>query len=125
MRRFHSSQSLRDSSVLRSSSIPLRAVLSHEIVHRVEALFKLADAIEKRVAAAQARADKLTQSILAKAFRGELVPTEAELARQEGRDYEPASVCWRGFERNETRRQVRRRNPTREDRHRMSRSIRP
>jgi len=26
-----------------------------------------------------------TQSILAKAFRGELVPTEAELARREGR----------------------------------------
>ena len=36
--------------------------------------------------------DKLTQSILAKAFRGELVPTEAELARREGREYEPASV---------------------------------
>ena len=34
----------------------------------------------------------LTQSILAKAFRGELVPTEAELARREGRDYEPASM---------------------------------
>jgi len=33
----------------------------------------------------------LTQALLAKAFRGELVPTEAELARQEGRDYEPAS----------------------------------
>lgn len=28
---------------------------------------------------------------LAKAFRGELVPTEAELARRDGRDYEPAS----------------------------------
>jgi hypothetical protein len=26
------------------------------------------------------------------AFRGELVPTEAELARLEGREYEPASV---------------------------------
>src|SRR3989442_4080518 len=63
-----------------------------EIVRRVEALFKLADAIEKRVAAATARAEKLTQAILAKAFRGELVPTEAELARREGRDYEPASV---------------------------------
>jgi type I restriction enzyme S subunit len=36
--------------------------------------------------------EKITQAILAKAFRGELVPTEAELARQEGRDYEPASV---------------------------------
>jgi type I restriction enzyme S subunit len=64
----------------------------HEIVRRVDALFKLADAIEARVAAATARADKITRAILAKAFRGELVPTEAELARQEGRDYEPASV---------------------------------
>jgi len=36
--------------------------------------------------------EKITQAILAKAFRGELVPTEAELARAEGRDYEPASV---------------------------------
>lgn len=33
---------------------------------------------------------KLTQSILAKAFRGELVPTEAELAKAEGRSYETA-----------------------------------
>ncbi len=63
-----------------------------EIVRRVEALFKLADMIEKRVEAATRRADKLTQAILARAFRGELVPTEAELARQEGREYEPASV---------------------------------
>jgi type I restriction enzyme S subunit len=66
-----------------------------EIVRRVEALMNLADAIERRVAAAAARADKLTQSILAKAFRageGGLVPTEAALARAEGRDYEPASA---------------------------------
>ncbi len=38
------------------------------------------------------RAEKLTQAILAKAFRGELVPTEADLARAEGRPYEPASA---------------------------------
>ena len=63
-----------------------------EIVRRVDALFKLADTIEGRVSAATLRAHKLTQSILAKAFRGELVPTEAELARREGREYEPASV---------------------------------
>jgi type I restriction enzyme S subunit len=63
-----------------------------EIVRQVDALFKLADAIEKRVTAAQGRADKLVQSIMAKAFRGELVPTEAELAKQEVRDYEPASA---------------------------------
>lgn len=48
----------------------------HEIVHRVEALFKLADDIEKRYNKARAHIDKLTQSILAKAFRGELVPQD-------------------------------------------------
>jgi type I restriction enzyme, S subunit len=63
----------------------------HEIVRRIEALFELANSIEKRVEAATKRADRLTQAILAKAFRGELVPTEAELARREGREYEPAS----------------------------------
>lgn len=64
----------------------------HEIVRRVEALFTLADAAERRVAAASAKADRITAAILAKAFRGELLPTEATLARREGRDYEPASV---------------------------------
>ena len=53
-----------------------------EIGDRVDALFKLADAMEKRVATATARAEKLTQAILAKALRGELVPTEAGLARR-------------------------------------------
>jgi len=42
--------------------------------------------------AAKASAEKLTQAILAKAFRGELVPTEAELARREDDSYEPASA---------------------------------
>jgi type I restriction enzyme S subunit len=55
-------------------------------------LWGLADSIENRVAAATVRTKKLTQSILAKAFRGELVPTEAELARREGRSFEPAST---------------------------------
>jgi len=45
-----------------------------EIVRRVEALFKIADQIEERYKKAKAHIDKLTQSILAKAFRGELVP---------------------------------------------------
>lgn len=56
----------------------------HEIVHRVESLFALADQIEARYAKAKAHVDRLTQSILAKAFRGELVP-------QDPSD-EPASV---------------------------------
>jgi type I restriction enzyme, S subunit len=63
-----------------------------EIARRVDALFRLADAIETKVTTATVRAEKLTQTILAKAFRGELVPTDAELARREGREYEPASV---------------------------------
>lgn len=79
--------------LIRTWEIPLPPTSEqHEIVRRVEALFKLADALEKRVAAAMVRAEKLTQAILAKAFRGELVSTEAELARREGRAYEPASV---------------------------------
>ncbi|HUT44089.1 MAG TPA: restriction endonuclease subunit S [Desulfobacterales bacterium] len=64
----------------------------HEIVRRVDALFALADSIEAKVAAAREKTNKLRQSILAKAFSGELVETEAELARREGRDYEPADV---------------------------------
>ncbi len=62
-----------------------------EIARRLEAHFRQADAIEKCLAAANISTEKLTQSILAKASRGELVPTEAELARREGRDYEPAA----------------------------------
>lgn len=55
-----------------------------EIVRRVELLFKLADKIEARYAKAKSQVNKLTQSILAKAFRGELVP--------QAPNDEPASV---------------------------------
>ena len=78
--------------ILKGINIPLPPITEqHEIVRRVETLFNLADTIEKRVAAASLSTEKLTQAILAKAFRGELVPTEAELARHEGLSYEPAS----------------------------------
>jgi type I restriction enzyme S subunit len=55
-----------------------------EIVRRVESLFTMADTVEKQYKDAKARTNRLTQSILAKAFRGELVP-------QDESD-EPASV---------------------------------
>src|SRR6266478_493136 len=55
-----------------------------EIVRCVKELFALADQIEARYAKAKAHVEKLTQSILAKAFRGDLVP-------QDPND-EPASV---------------------------------
>jgi type I restriction enzyme S subunit len=45
-----------------------------EIVRRGEALFKNADQIEERYNKARAHVDKLTQSLLAKALRGELAP---------------------------------------------------
>ena len=47
-----------------------------EIVRRVESLFALADTVEKQYLAAKQRLDRLSQSILAKAFRGELVPQD-------------------------------------------------
>jgi type I restriction enzyme S subunit len=61
-----------------------------EIVRRVQSLFALADQIEARYSKVKAQVDRLTHPILSKAFQGELVRTEAELAAAEGRDYESA-----------------------------------
>ena len=47
-----------------------------EIVRRVETLFAYADCLEARLSRAQAAADRLTPALLAKAFRGELVPQD-------------------------------------------------
>lgn len=70
---------------LRKDMIPIPPLEEQkQIVQKVEQLFAFADQIEQRVKAAQSRIDNLTQSILAKAFRGELVP-------QDPND-EPASV---------------------------------
>jgi type I restriction enzyme S subunit len=62
-----------------------------EIIRRVESLFTLADKIETRYQKAHEHVDRLTQSILAKAFRGELViqdpndePANVLLARIKG-----------------------------------------
>ena len=46
----------------------------------------MADRIEGEVAGARGRMDALTQAVLAKAFRGKLVPTEADLALRERRE---------------------------------------
>jgi type I restriction enzyme, S subunit len=56
----------------------------HEIVRRIEALFAKADRIEAQYQKARQAVDRLTPALLAKAFRGELVP-------QDPND-EPASV---------------------------------
>lgn len=47
-----------------------------EIVRRVKALFALADRIEASLTTARAQAQRLTPLVLAKAFRGELVPQD-------------------------------------------------
>ncbi|MEB7739109.1 restriction endonuclease subunit S [Escherichia coli] len=58
---------------IKNLGIPLPPVSEQaEIVRRVEQLLAYADAIEKQVNNALARVNNLTQSILAKAFRGEL-----------------------------------------------------
>nr|WP_240153108.1 restriction endonuclease subunit S [Photobacterium alginatilyticum] len=48
-----------------------------EIVAKVESLMARANKVEKQYLDAKARLDRLTQSILAKAFRGELVPQDS------------------------------------------------
>ncbi len=47
-----------------------------EIVRRVESLFAYADRLEARYQAARAQVDRLTPALLAKAFRGELLPQD-------------------------------------------------
>lgn len=47
-----------------------------EIVRRVEILFAYADRLEARLQAARTAAERLTPALLAKAFRGELVPQD-------------------------------------------------
>ena len=56
----------------------------NEIVRKVDSLFAFVDQIERQVGSCKAQIDSLTQSILAKAFRGELVPQNP--------DDEPASI---------------------------------
>lgn len=81
---------------LRTLPIPLPPLAEQqEIVRRVEELFSLGDRIEARLALARAQVDKLTPSLLARAFRGELVP-------QDPND-EPASALLKRIEQQQNR----------------------
>jgi type I restriction enzyme, S subunit len=76
---------------LETLPVPLTSMSEQqEIVGRVRRLLELADIIEGRVVANSTRTSRLGGAILSKAFSGELVPTEADLARAEGRTYETA-----------------------------------
>jgi type I restriction enzyme, S subunit len=88
-------------SILKGLEVPVPPLEEQaEIVRRVDCLFALATAIEQRVERAAARAASLPQAILSKAFAGELVPTETDLARAEGRDYETAAQLLQRVARN-------------------------
>jgi type I restriction enzyme S subunit len=57
--------------------IPLPSIAEQdEIICRVQKLFTLADQLEARLNAARKVVDRLTPALLAKAFRGELVPQD-------------------------------------------------
>ena len=64
----------------------------HRIVTRIEELFTQLDAGVESLKKTQAQLKQYRQSVLKSACEGKLVPTEAELARAEGREYEPADV---------------------------------
>jgi type I restriction enzyme, S subunit len=53
-----------------------------EIVRRMDALFRVADVVERRLAGAWNAVQGLPRTILERALRGELVPGEAEVARR-------------------------------------------
>jgi type I restriction enzyme S subunit len=62
------------------------------IVSKIEQLFSDLDNGIENFKKAQEQLKHYRQSVLKNAFEGKLVPTEAELACAEGRDYEPANV---------------------------------
>ena len=64
----------------------------HRIVEAIESyLTRLDDAVAS-LQRVQRNLERYRASVLKAAVEGRLVPTEAELARREGRDYEPADV---------------------------------
>ena len=62
------------------------------IVAEIETQFTRLDASVAELRRAQANLKRYRASVLKDACEGRLVPTEAELARSEGREYEPAGV---------------------------------
>jgi type I restriction enzyme, S subunit len=62
----------------------------HRIVEEIEKHFTRLDAAVSALKRIQANLKRYRASVLKAACEGRLVPTEAELAKAEGRDYEPA-----------------------------------
>ena len=64
----------------------------HRIVEVIESYLSRLDAAIAALERVKKNLERYRKSVLKAAVEGRLVPTEAELARKEGRDYEPASV---------------------------------
>ena len=78
---------------LRSHLLPLPPLAEqHRIVVEIETQFTRLDASVAALRRAQANLKRYRASVLKAACEGRMVPTEAELARSEGREYEPAAV---------------------------------
>lgn len=70
-------QGVINTAVVGSVEVPLPSIPEQEeIVRRVELLFACADRLEARLQVVQTAAERLTPALLAKAFRGELVPQD-------------------------------------------------
>jgi type I restriction enzyme S subunit len=86
---------------IRAMRVPIAPLAEQRrIVEKVDALLAQVKAVRDRLVrlntlfglgGGASDTDKMTQAILAKAFRGELVRTEADLARAERRAYESAA----------------------------------
>ena len=78
---------------LRTLAVPLAPrPEQHRIVEAIESYFSRLDDAVATLERVQRNLKRYRASVLKAAVEGRLVPTEAELARAEGRDYEPASV---------------------------------
>lgn len=78
---------------IRKIYVPLPPLLEQQaIVSKIEQLFSDLDNGIENFKKAQELLKIYRQAVLKNACEGKLVPTEAELARLEGRDYEPADV---------------------------------
>jgi type I restriction enzyme, S subunit len=83
---------VRDGDV-REQLIPIApSAEQRRIVEAIETHFTRLDAAVAALKRVQANLRRYRASVLKAACEGRLVPTEAELARAEGREYEPASV---------------------------------
>lgn len=83
---------------IRALRVPVPPRIEQQaIVGAIETQFSRLDAAVASLTRAKANVKRARASVLKAAVEGRLVPTEAELARAEGRDYEPASALLAGI----------------------------